>query len=110
MPVDKRSDNLWLATLGDDTREQLDQLLADLRDERLCPSLVVDLARVRLLTSGNLSQLLRIRQMLIENDVHLRLAGARGEVWTLFTTTGLDKVFQFAADADAAAAALTAKA
>ena len=106
MTLQKRADNLWLLTFGDEPREQLDQLLVDLRASEPCPDVVIDLSPAALLTSGNLSQLLRVRQLLIERDVRLTLAGARGEVWGLFTTTGLDKVFNFADDADAAVAAL----
>lgn len=106
MTLQKRSDNLWVLTFGDEPREQLDQLLVDLRASDPCPDVVVDLSPAELLTSGHLSQLLQVRQLLIEKDQRLTLAGARGDVWGLFTTTGLDKVFHFADDADAAAAAL----
>lgn len=100
MPIQEWSDQIWVARLmdepgfSDELRPLADTLQA--RDE--LPGLVVDLSDVTQINSSNLSQLLRLRKLMVERDAPLRLAGPSDAVWSIFIMTGLDKVFHFTED------------
>lgn len=60
--------------------------------------LVVDLAAVTFMGSGGIGSLVRIRTLCHDAGVALTLRGVRRPVRKLLVVTGLDKVFDVAAD------------
>ncbi len=108
MPIQKWSDRIWVAQLGDEPgfTEDLDQLLEKVPVQTPMPDVVLDMSGVRHLNSSNLSHLLRVRKLIIDSETRLRLAGPNDHVWALFLSTGLDKVFDFTSDTTTALADL----
>lgn len=100
MPVEEWSDRIWVARLTDEPgfSDELRPLTDTLQSQENPPGLVVDLSDVTQINSSNLSQLLRLRKLMVERDTQLRLAGPSDAVWSIFIMTGLDKVFHFAED------------
>lgn len=106
MPVEQWSDEIVLVNLRPEPQftEEIQSLRDHLRDD---PShVVLNLAEVDGLNSSNLSQLLRIRQRVIESDRKLKLATVNDRVWSVLSVTGLDQVFEFAEDVGSALAGL----
>lgn len=111
MPIQRWSDDIWVGQLteepgfSEDMRNLHDQL------ERCdpTPNVVIDLSGVRMVNSSNLAQLLRVRKLAIDREIHLRLAGPNDAIWAALLTTGLDKVFEFAEDVPSALAAIQMK-
>lgn len=108
MPVESWSDDIVVAQLGDEPAfsEDMLSLISDLGARTDCPDIVVNLANVAHLNSSNISQLLRVRQIVIDRDARLRLASPSDAVWALFDATGIRKVFNFAEDVPSALASL----
>lgn len=108
MAIQKWSDRIWIAQLGDEPAlsEEIDTLLSEAIRQSAAPHLVLDLSHVQHLNSSNLAAMLRLRKQSIERDVKLRLAAPRDPVWAVFLTTGLDKVFDFRQDVATALADL----
>lgn len=108
MPIQAWSDSIWLVTLGDEPSLS-DDLLGvreKLQHVTKTPHLVLDLSGVTQLNSSNLSQLLRLRKLLVGRDAKLRLAAISDKAWAVFITTGLEKIFEFTADVPTALAGL----
>lgn len=105
MPIQKWSDDIWVAKLGPDPgfREDIDALIAS-GGSGDAPHVVLDLAGVDHLNSSQLTRLLRLRKAMLERDRSLRLAGPNDTIWAVLLTTGLDKVFEFSSDATTALA------
>jgi serine/threonine-protein kinase RsbW len=57
---------------------------------------VLDFSDVTLLTSSGISALLRLRKRQIEAGRRLVLCSPRDTVWSVFLTTGIDTLFEFA--------------
>jgi anti-anti-sigma factor len=96
MPIEYRPDGITLAQLAPDP-----QYTADLDSlSRLTlpkpAAVVLDFGAVRYINSSNLAKLLRLRKQLIEIDGRLVLCGMNPQVASVFTVTGLDKVFNIA--------------
>lgn len=108
MPVQEWSEQIWLVQLSDDPAfsDELRPVIETLLGRPTTPGLVVDLSEVRQINSSNLSQLLRLRKLMVEQDATLRLAGPADAVWSVFIMTGLDKVFQFSESTSTAIAEL----
>ena len=108
MPIQRWSDRIWIVRLTDEPA--LSDDLVNARDEAHradpTPDVAVDFSSVRHLSSSNLSQLLRLRKIAIDRGTRLKLAAIPDNVWVVFLTTGLDKVFEFAEDLPTALAAL----
>ncbi len=108
MPIQPWSDRIWLVTLSNEPALSEDLIAA--RDRALradpCPDVVLDFSAVTMVTSSNLSQLLRLRKVAVDSDTRLKLAALPNGVWATFLTTGLDKLFEFAEDVPTALAAL----
>jgi len=106
MPVEKWSERIYLVkpTNAPVFAEDMDQVHEAAETATPTPHVVVDLAGMEYLNSSNLSQMLRLRKVLIERGGRLRLAGPPDGVWALFLATGLDKVFEFATDTSTALA------
>jgi anti-anti-sigma factor len=59
---------------------------------------VLDFSDVGVLTSSGISALLRLRKRQIEAGRWLVLCSPRDTVWSVFLTTGIDTLFEFAED------------
>jgi len=110
MAIEKWSDQIWLVKLADEPMmsEDLNSVYADVQhtDPAATPDVVLDLGAVGMVNSSNLSQMLRLRKLMIDRDGRLRIAALRDDLWALFLTTGLDKVFEFSQDVPTALASL----
>lgn len=100
MGLQKWSDTIWLANPAADPAfsEEIDGLQSALGHHEPPPHLVVDLSGCPHLNSSNLSQLLRLRKAAVDRGVRLRLVSPTDSAWSVFMTTGLDKVFTFSQD------------
>lgn len=111
MSIQKWSDQIWF--VAPDDEPNFSEELSGLRDEATkvdpMPHLIVDLAGVNHLNSSQITQLLRVRKLVKDNEVSLRLAGPSDSVWAIFLTTGLDKIFRFSSDISTALAELQMK-
>lgn len=100
MSLQKWSDQIWIAQMSAQPvfSEEIDSLTAQFEKASPSPHVVIDLSGVQTLNSSNLSQLLRVRKLAGDAGSGVRVAAPTDAVWTLFLTTGLDKVFQFSRD------------
>ncbi|MEM7680764.1 MAG: STAS domain-containing protein [Planctomycetota bacterium] len=100
MALQKWSESIWVATPGTDPAfsDEVEGLSTTLAHHEPPPHLVVDLEDCHHLNSSNLSQLLRLRKACADRGVQLRLAAPNNAAWSIFMTTGLDKVFSFSRD------------
>ncbi len=108
MPIQEWSDRIWVAQLGNEPclSEDLTHLKDRAERAQPVPDMVLDLSGVSHVNSSNLSQLLRLRKLAIDQQVKLRLAGPSDSIWAVFLTTGLDKLFKFSEDVSTALAGL----
>lgn len=108
MPIQRWSEQIWVAQLANEPALSEDLLLLKEEAQRIKtpPNIVLDLSGITHLNSTNLSQMLRIRKLAIERGLKLVLAGPRDSIWAVFLTTGLDKVFDFSPDVSTALAGL----
>lgn len=111
MAIQKWSEQIWIATLSRDPEfiEDMETLHQAAHSDQFVPDMVLDLSTVEHLNSSNLSQLLRLRKLLTEQDAQLRLIAPPDHVWALFLATGLDRIFQFSTDKMTALAELQMK-
>jgi anti-anti-sigma factor len=98
MSIEAHDARTLLGRLADDPQmtEDVDSLMS--RDLPVKPRIVLDLSGVHYMNSSNIAKLLRLRKMIIERDGTLVLVTPSTQVWSVFTVTGLDKVFHFAGD------------
>ena len=108
MPIQQWSEQIWLVKLSDEPAlsEDLQSVTDEIERVEKTPDVVLDLEGVSQLNSSNLSQMLRLRKLAIDHDVRLVLAMITDQIWAVFLTTGLDKVFDFAPDVPTALAGL----
>ena len=108
MPLQKWSENIWIAQMSAPPvfTEEIDTLSTQFGPASPAPHLGGDLSGGASLNSSNLSQLLRIRKLAADAGVGMRVSGPSDTVWTVFLTTGLDKVFAFTQDTVTALAQL----
>src|SRR5262245_28158015 len=108
MPIEEWSDKIWLVQLDDEP--PLSEGLPDVKEKsqgaKEMPAVVLDFSGVPHVNSSNLSQLLRLRKEAIGRNSKLKITGLSDELWAVFLTTGLDKVFEFAANVPTALAGL----
>jgi len=108
MPIKHWSDSIWLVELSDEPA--LSEDLLNVRDKaasaKKMPKLVFDMTGVSQLNSSNLSQLLRLRKLMIDREGRMIMARPNDIIWAVFITTGLDKVFEFTPDVPTALAKL----
>ncbi len=108
MSIQKWSRQIWVVQLNDDPAftEDMEQLNEQALSPDRMPHLVLDLSAVELICSSNLSALLRLRKNIIDREAQMRLTSPSDQVWAVFLTTGLDKVFHFVDDTTTALADL----
>ena len=102
MAIEKRNGRTFVGRVEDDPQftADVDSLMVETLPDT--PQVVLDLSRVRYMNSSNIAKLLRLRKMIIERDGKLVLVSPSPQVWSVFSVTGLDKVFNFAADLSSA--------
>ncbi len=106
MPIQQWSEEIWILSPGDDPAfsDEVDGARSSVMHHEPPPSVIVDLNGTHHLNSSNLSQLLRLRKACVDRGTHLRIAAPNDACWSLFLTTGLDKVFTFSRDTTTALA------
>ncbi len=102
------SDDIVIAELSDEPAlsEELAAMESRVVDEAKPPHVVLNFSQVTYVNSSNIGQLLKLRMALNGKKRQLRLCSVCDEVWSVFMTTGLDKVFRFAPDPLSALAGL----
>lgn len=108
MPIEEWSDQIWLVQLDDEPAlsEDLLHVKEKTQGKKEMPDLVLDFSGVTHINSSNLSQLLRLRKEAIDRNSKLKITGLSDEIWAVFLTTALDKIFDFAANVPLALAGL----
>jgi anti-anti-sigma factor len=106
MPIEKWSEQVYVARLLDDPQFTDDVQLLQEQMSRSGTSAVLDFATVKYLNSSNIARLLRLRKQAITSDLKLVLCGMSTQLWGTFLSTGLDKVFEFSESVPTALATL----
>lgn len=109
MPINEWSDEILIAELSDEPAftDEISGLIRRIEEgENNTPHVIVDLKDVTFLNSSNIAQLLRMRQILLNANVEMRICSTRDPVWSLLLITGLDKIFQFTDDVSTSLASL----
>jgi anti-anti-sigma factor len=108
MPVEKWSDSIVLAHLGNDPHysEDMESVLSLIPP---CTSAVLDLAAVHYVNSSNIAILIRLRQRVATHNGKLVLCNIGKSIWSTFLITGLDKIFEIREDVPTALAAIQLK-
>lgn len=109
MPTDW-SDDIAIAKLADEPQlsEEFAALFGRLNagEGGPAPHVILDFANVTFLNSSHLAQMLRMRKRLLHFDRQLILCALCDDLHAVLGVTGLDRVFQVAADTPTALAAL----
>jgi anti-anti-sigma factor len=100
------SDNIMMVDLDNDPdfTDELSGLLERMSKEPR--DVVLNFANVRFINSSNVSLLLKVRKILLDNKRKLRLCSIPVQVWGVFLLTGLDSIFDVAEDKATALAGL----
>ncbi|MCK4627959.1 MAG: STAS domain-containing protein [Sedimentisphaerales bacterium] len=103
------SEEIVMVNLAEDP-ELSDELnaLAE-RMEKDSKDVVLDFANIKFLNSSNISRLLRLRKIVLDNKGHLCLCNIAIQVWGVFLLTGLDSIFDVAEDTATALTSLQMK-
>jgi anti-anti-sigma factor len=109
MSVQTSGEGVVLVDLGQgvDLAEEL-QNVTQLVDERAGCDVIMDFSQVTLLGSSQLASLLRLRKLVQGHGHRLVLCNVGRLAMGIFSVTGLDAVFEMAADPAAAAATVQA--
>ena len=108
MAIQQWSDNIILVDLQDDPQftDELNSLFQQVEAQDNV-DVVLDFSGISFLNSSNIAKLLKLRkQVMINNERHIKLCGISTHVWGVFLVTGLDKIFDFADDVASALASL----
>ncbi len=101
MPIDW-ADNILIADLADEPSlsEELADVVARIEatDESSAPHVVLNFTNVSYLGSSNIGQLLALRKLLAARKRSLKLCCVSDEVKSIFSVTGILKMFAFAPD------------
>ena len=106
MAIQDWSDDVILAEVAsdpdftDELNMMVDRLGKDAKD------VVVNFSKVKYLNSSNISLLLKLRKLLLDNKHKLMLCEIHVQVWGVFLLTGLDAIFDVAEDTASALASL----
>jgi len=95
--IENWSDSILIVQLQDDPAftDDLSALFDQLNGNEKT-DVVLNFAGVNYLNSSNIAKLLKLRKRIHATRGRLVLCGIETNVWGLFLTTGLDKVFEFA--------------
>ena len=96
MPVQKWDDDTLVVRLIDDPVLSDDMAEVSARLEDTGRDVVLDFSDVGLLTSSGISALLRLRKRQSEGGRRLVLCAPQDTIWSVFLSTGIDTLFEFA--------------
>jgi len=96
MAVQKWDDDTLVVRLSDDPVLSDDMAEVNARLGDACCDVVLDMSDLGLLTSSGISSLLRLRKRMKESGRRLVLCAPQDRVWSVFLSTGLDAIFDFA--------------
>ena len=106
MATQNWSDEIMMVDLANDP-EFTDELTAITEQmEKLPRDVVLNFGDVTFLNSSNISLLLKLRKVLLDNKRRLCLCGIAIQVWGVFLLTGLDSIFDVAEDTASALASI----
>lgn len=108
MGIQNFSEDVLLVDLPSEELQMGNELknLNEIASKRGDCNVVVDFSKVEIVTSSNISNLLALRTLLREHRRQLILCSVSAPTKSVFTIAGLDAVFEFANDKDAALAAM----
>ena len=100
MSLERWSERIWIDRLPPEPAlgDELELLNGLLQDRYPGPDLILDLAKLDILHSTNISRLLKLRKTIADHGARLRLVGPNDQVWGIFLATGLDRLFDFTED------------
>jgi anti-anti-sigma factor len=106
MAIQNWSDEISVVELGDDPQftDELTALMDSVEQNPV--DVVLNFGAVSFINSSNVSQLLRLRKLMINKGRKLVLCDVNTQVWGVFLVTGLDKIFEFTNDIATALATL----
>ncbi|MBT4530706.1 MAG: STAS domain-containing protein [Phycisphaerae bacterium] len=109
MTLNQWNDEIIILELLDepDFSEDTDALLANVRNNEMCPNVVVDLQKVSNLNSSNLGALIEIKKLLQAKNKRMIICNISDSIWSTMLATGLDQVFEFIENTMVALASLT---
>src|SRR5579864_5806584 len=93
MPLDRWSEKVVVARLGDDPQLTEDLVALEHAVNQGPTDAVLDFAGVNYVNSSNLAKMLKLRKRLVADARHLVLCNVRDQVWGALMVTGLDKLF-----------------
>lgn len=107
MGIQNWSENIILVDLPQEpqTGEELKTVTEIVRDRGDC-DVVMDFSSVDIITSSNLSKLLRLRKLLTDCGHQFVFCNVAAATKGIFTVTGLDAIFEFVDDKFVALAGL----
>ncbi|MCE5340660.1 MAG: STAS domain-containing protein [Planctomycetaceae bacterium] len=99
MGIQEWSEKVLLVTIAPEP-DMCDELktITDMVRQRKGCRVVIDFSEVDIVTSSSLAQLLRLQKMLDDNGQQFIACGMSKRTMSIFSVTGLDKVFEFAED------------
>lgn len=106
MPLDRWSEKVLVARLGDDPQLTEDLVALEHAVNQGPTDAVLDFAGVNYVNSSNLAKMLKLRKRLVADARHLVLCNVRDQVWGALMVTGLDKLFTVSDDVATALATL----
>lgn len=106
MPVEKWSDSIAVAHLGDDPQFSEDMAAVEQTATARALDVVLDFDAIHFLNSSNISRLLRVRKLKLSDGGRLVLCNISTQIWGAFLVTGLDKIFSFSDNVPTALATL----
>ena len=106
MPVEKWSDTIAVAHLGDDPQFSEDMTAVERAANPRPLDVVLDFAAIHFVNSSNISHLLRVRKQVLVAGSRLVLCNISTRIWGTFLVTGLDKIFTFSDNVTTALATL----
>ena len=103
------SEEIIMVDLAEDPElsDELD-VLAE-RMETDSKDVVLNFANIKFLNSSNISRLLKLRKVVLDNKHSLCLCNIAIQVWGVFLLTGLDSIFDVAEDTATALTSLQMK-
>ena len=100
MAVERWSERIWIDRLPREPAlgDELDHLNGLLQARYPGPDIILDLSKLDIIHSTNISRLLKLRQTIQQHGARLRLVGPSDAIWTVFLAAGLDRMFEFTSD------------
>lgn len=106
MAIQDWSENIIMVELNDDPdfTDEVGQVIE--RVEQHPKDVVLNFSQLRFLNSSNISRLLKLRKVAVDQKRALVLCAIPVQVWGVFLLTGLDAIFSVAEDTASALAGL----